>query len=107
MKRNLTIELYEFTPIEGIGEEALLRAIRKTQSRFFQKQPGFIKGQVLRSGDKWISINQWNSVIEAKKALEVFLNHSACLPFVQMISPSSERRIFLERVISYNSTLLR
>lgn len=105
MKKNLIIEVYEFDPIEGIEEEPLMRAVNKTQSRFFRKQPGFLKGEVLRTSDnKWISINYWNSLEEAQIAKDIFLNHSASLPFVQMISPSSERRVYLQRIFSYKNS---
>jgi len=102
MKRDLIIEIYEFNPIGGIEEEPLMKAINKAQSRFFRKQPGFLKGEILKTSDnKWISISYWNSPKEAQTAKDIFLNHSTSLPFVQMISPSSERRVYLERIFSY------
>lgn len=104
MIRNPIIEFYEFSPIEGISEEALLKAINKMFMRFFKKQRGFIKGEVLRIDDNWVSIAYWNDLEEAKVAAENFLNHSSRLPFIQMISPSSERRIYLKRMLSYKGS---
>ena len=100
MRKNIAIEFYEFSPIEGISDEALLRAVKKAQYSFFRKQKGFISCEILKSGKNWISISYWNDVEEARKALDEFLNHSSCLPFVQMISPSSERRLYMRRELS-------
>lgn len=100
MKKNTAIEFYEFSPIEGISDEALLKAVKKAQYSFFRKQKGFIKCEILKSDKNWISISYWNDVEEARKALDEFLNHSSCLPFVQMISPSSERRLYMHKEMS-------
>lgn len=100
MKKNTTIELYEFSPIEGISDEALLKAVKKAQYSFFRKQKGFISCEILKSGRNWISVSYWSDVEEARKALDKFLNHSSCLPFVQMICPSSERRLYMQRELS-------
>ena len=103
MKKSLVIELYEFSPIEGIDEESLLKAIQKAQSRFFRKQDGFISAELLRTQDKWINISYWNTKEEAEQAQKDFLDHSSHLPFVQMVSPISERRIYLKRIMRYKS----
>jgi len=38
MKKNTAIEFYEFSPIEGISDEALLKTVKKAQYSFFRKQ---------------------------------------------------------------------
>lgn len=81
MRSGLTVELFEFTVIEGISEESLLKAIHRAQSRFFKKQKGFIRGEVLRKSDQWIKITYWHSKEEAEKAYKEFLNHTSSLPF--------------------------
>ena len=101
MKKSLTIELYEFSQIEGIDDESLLKAIYKAQSRFFKKQEGFINGVLLKAEDKWVNISYWNSMEEAKQAHKLFLDHSSCLPFIQMISPSTEKITYLQRIMSF------
>ncbi len=103
MKRNLIIEQYEFGTIEGINDEALLKAINKAQSRFFTKQDGFLYAEVLKEGDKWIKLTYWNSRDEAMGAQKAFLDHSSCLPFVQMISPGNVKILYLERILRYKS----
>ncbi len=100
MKKNAAIEFYEFSPIEGISDGALLKAVKKAQYSFFRKQKGFIRCEILKSDKNWISISYWSDVEEARKALDEFLNHSSCLPFVQMVSPSSERRLYMHRELS-------
>lgn len=106
MKKKLTIEFYEFSPIEGISDQVLLKAVRKAQLSFFRKQKGFIRSEILRAGSNWISINYWEGVEEARVALVSFLNHSSSLPFVQMISPSSERRLYMQQEMSAKTTLI-
>ena len=96
----MAIEFYEFSPIEGISDEALLKAVKKAQYSFFRKQGGFIRCEILKSEKNWISISYWNDIQVARKALNEFLNHSSCLPFVQMVSPSSERRLYMRREMS-------
>lgn len=100
MNKKSTIEFYEFSPIEGISDEALLKAVKKAQYSFFRKQKGFISCEILKSGKNWVSISYWDDVDEARSALDKFLNHSSCLPFVQMVSPSSERRLYMHRELS-------
>lgn len=93
----MAIEFYEFKPIEGITDEALFKAVKKAQYSFFRKQDGFIGCEILKSGENWVSISYWKDVEIARKALDQFLNHSSSLPFVQMISPTSERRLYMRR----------
>lgn len=100
MRTKPAIEFYEFSPIEGITDEALLKAVKKAQYSFFRKQKGFISCEILKSDKNWISISYWSDIEEARKALDEFLNHSSCLPFVQMVSPSSERRLYMRREMS-------
>ena len=103
MKKKLTIEFYEFSPIEGISDQALLKAVKKAQSNFFRKQKGFVRSEILRAGTNWMSISYWEGVEEARTALDNFLNHSSSLPFVQMISPRSERRLYMRKEMSSKS----
>ncbi len=100
MKKKMTIEFYEFSPIEGISNEALLKAVRRAQSTFFRKQKGFIRCEIFRSDNNWISISYWNDEDEARKSLNLFLNHSSCLPFIQMVSPRTERRLYMRKEMS-------
>ena len=99
MKKKIAIEFYEFSPIDGITNEALLKAVKKAQYSFFRKQKGFINCEVLRSDKNWVSISYWDGVEEARTALDQFLNHSSSLPFIQMISPSSERRQYMHKAM--------
>lgn len=101
MRKSLVVELYEFSPIEGIDEESLLKAVYKAQSRFFKKQNGFINGELLRTQDKWINISYWNSKEEAEQAHKDFLDHSSSLPFVQMISPVTMKITYFERILRF------
>lgn len=100
MKKNQIVEVYEFNLIEGISDEALLKAVKKAETQFFRKQKGFIRCEILKSGKNWINISYWKNTKEAKEALCHFLNHTSCFPFVQMISPSSERRLYMKTVLS-------
>lgn len=104
MNKKMAVEFYEFSPIEGISNEALLKAVRKAQSTFFRKQKGFIRCEILKADKNWISISYWSDVELARKALDQFLNNSSCLPFVQMISPSSERRLYMRKEMSSKSS---
>lgn len=99
MKKKAVIELYEFTPIEGISDEALLKAVRKAQIYFFRKQKGFISCQILKSEKCWIGITFWSHEEAANTALSCFRMHPSCLPFIQMISPLTEKRLFLNKVL--------
>ena len=100
MSSKTAIEFYEFSPVEGITDKALLKAVKKAQYAFFRKQDGFIRCEILKSGKNWVSISYWKDVEIARNALNHFLNHSSSLPFVQMISPSSERRLYMRRKMS-------
>lgn len=103
MKKNLVIELYRFSLIDGITEESFLKAIHKAQTRFFKKQKGFIFSELLRSDTQWVNVSYWKSLEEAKQARIRFLEHSSCLPFVQMVSPISEKISYFDRVLRYTS----
>lgn len=103
MRKSLIIEQYEFGTIDGIAEEALLKAVNKAQARFFTKQEGFLHAEILRGNDKWVKVTYWNSIEEAKCAQKAFLDHSSSLPFIQMVSPSSERILYLERILRYRN----
>jgi len=107
MKRKLIIEQYEFGTIEGINDEVLLKAINKAQSRFFTNQDGFLYAEILKGGNKWIKLSYWNSQEEAVQAQKAFLDHSSCLPFVQMISPGNTKILYLERILRYGNIAFR
>lgn len=100
VKRNVVVELHQFHPIEGISDTALVKAIRKTETRFFRLQPGFIRCEVLFCSKCWANIRYWNSKQSALDAHQRFLESSCCLPFIQMISPVTEKRFFLSKVLS-------
>ncbi len=100
MKKNTIVEVHEFNPIQGISDEALLKAVRKAQYSFFRKQKGFIECRILKTKATWLKITYWDDISNAELANQEFLHHSSCLPFVQMISPLSERRLFMSQQFS-------
>lgn len=96
MRKKAVIELHEFTPILGITDEALLYALRKAETRFFRKQSGFIRCEILHDKEIWVALSYWNCREEACRALKDFLESSCCFPLIQMISPV-ERRLYMKR----------
>lgn len=103
VKYNVVVELHQFYPIEGISDTALIKAIRKTETRFFRFQPGFIRCEVLLCSECWANIRYWESKQTALDAHKRFLESSCCFPFIQMISPLTERKFFLSKVLSSSS----
>lgn len=96
MRKKAVVELHEFTPILGITDMALLQAIRKAETKFFRKQSGFIRCEVLHGEKIWIALSYWHCREAAGKALDNFSNSSHRFPLIQMISPV-ERRLYMRR----------
>jgi len=100
MNRNLVVEIHEFSPIEGISDDALLKALRKAEISFFRHQLGFLRCEVLHSENVWFDLAYWQNEDIAREAFERFLDHSSRFPLIQMVSPLTYRRLYLTRVLT-------
>jgi hypothetical protein len=100
MRKNAVVELHEFSPLEGISDDALLKAIRKAETRFFRRQPCFIRCEILRFDNDWISLSYWRSKEEAQQTLANFPNHPSYFPLILMIAPTTERRLYMEIILT-------
>jgi len=103
MRKKAVVELHEFTPILGITDEALLKALRKAEIHFFRKQSGFIRCEILQDKQIWIALSYWDCREEACQALADFRNSSCFFPLVQMISPV-QRRLYMKRELLTKGT---
>lgn len=82
----MIIELAPFKIIEGISETSLLEVSNALQNEFLSQQPGFIKHELLRSGEnEWLDLVHWSDYEIASKAMQMAMESPVCLRYFEMM----------------------
>lgn len=73
------LEWAPFTLRGGVSEGALLQASDALQKDFLEKQPGFVRRQLVRAGDRqYVDLVWWSSAEAASTAMAKAADSSAC-----------------------------
>ena len=84
------VELAPFFIKEGVLEKELLEASARVQTDFIEKQPGFIKRELLKKSDQeYLDIVYWQSEKAAKNAAEKAMQSEICHKFFQLMNLSN------------------
>lgn len=99
---NIFVEIVEFKLFEGTEEDEFLKASEVVTKDFLEKQPGYIKRELLKSErDEWMDIVHWESFEDAQNASAEFLENDDCLKFAQLIDEEQMKIMHLEQVMVY------
>lgn len=84
------VELAPFLIKEGVLEKDLLEASARVQADFIEKQPGFIKRELLKKSDQeYLDIVYWQSEELAKNAAEKAMQSEICHKFFLLMDLSN------------------
>ena len=97
-----TIEWAAFQLKKEMSEQTLLQASRELQQNFLQKQPGFIRRELLKKSEgSYVDILWWKTRKYAEQAGDQVMQHPACLGYFQLmnvdlLNPSEAPAHFLQ-----------
>lgn len=84
--RNQIIEFAPFTLAEGVDESALVAASDALQEEFLSRQKGFIKRDLVRTGERqWADVAYWDSRESVETAMQIAMSNPAALRYFQLM----------------------
>jgi heme-degrading monooxygenase HmoA len=82
----MVIELAPFKVAAATSEASLLEASNALQLEFLAQQPGFVKRELLRSGENdWLDIVYWRDHDSAHQAMQKAMENPACHRYFQLM----------------------
>lgn len=85
-KQAFIVELAPFTLQDGVSEAMLLEASHAVQKEFVEKQPGFIKRELIRKSEKeYMDLAHWVGKEHAKKTAQRAFENPVCLKFFSLM----------------------
>ena len=83
---NRIIEFAPFKLVEGVDESTLLAASDALQAEFLSQQKGFIKRDLVKSGDgRWADIAYWEDKKSVEQAMQNAPTNPAALRYFQLM----------------------
>lgn len=98
--KNLIAEISEFKLVSDVSDEEFLKEVEAAEATFFAQQGGYIGGELLKDkgNDRWVKVNNWNSMEDVRKAAKVMLNSPVAQSLFKKIDSSSHLCDFYEKV---------
>lgn len=88
----MIIELAPFKITAGTSEKSLLEASTALQREFLAQQSGFVKRELLRSGEnEWLDIVYWRDHDSAHQAMQRAMESPACHRYFQLMVSEDHR----------------
>ncbi|HMV80168.1 MAG TPA: hypothetical protein PK453_08985 [Leptospiraceae bacterium] len=86
------IEWASFELAENTTEAQLLAASDDLQRNFLDKQPGFLKRELLFLSDrKWVDLVHWENGDCSEKAMDSAMQSEACLKYFHLMVPADQQ----------------
>ena len=101
------IEWAPFRLAAGADESALLAASEAIQRDFLQRQPGFVRRELLRGADgQWADLVVWRDRASAAAALRAVESSATCQAYFRLMQNATEPGadhgvLLLDRVRAY------
>lgn len=80
------IEWASFRLADGRSEADLIAASDTFQEAFLQRQPGFLRRELLRTPDGYADLVHWRSEAEADAVMKVAMESPACLAYFAVMA---------------------
>ena len=85
------IEWAHFRLADGAEESALLAASEALQRDFLQRQPGFVRRELLRGADgRWADFVVWRDEASAAAALRAVESSAACHAYFRLMQAPAD-----------------
>lgn len=82
----MIVELAPFKVASGVTREAVLEASALLQKDFLMLQPGFIKRELLQSGEsEWLDLVYWRDHDSAQQAMRKAMESPVCHQYFQVM----------------------
>ena len=86
MSKNQVIEWASFRLAEGMNEATFLAASDAMQTGFLGKQKGFVKRELVKTGDgQWADVVYWASRADAESAMPNAMKNTAALKYFELL----------------------
>jgi len=103
MDKKIVVEIAQYKLIDGVNETTFLQDSKDAQKEFLDKQPGYIKRQLLKSDSgKWTEIVYWESMSDARKAEKEVAKNIPNVPMFQKMDPKTLKISFIEQMQSFD-----
>jgi hypothetical protein len=87
----VVVEWAPFRLATGVTEAALLDAADTLQREFLERQPGFVRRELLHGADgQWADLVVWQDESSAANAMQASTTSSACATFFPMLVLTTE-----------------
>jgi hypothetical protein len=85
------LEYAPFTLKPGADEAALLRLSKHLQDDFLAKQPGFVRRELVKSGERdYIDLVWWTSMKAATSAMESVAKSATCAAYFSLMGANHD-----------------
>lgn len=91
------LEIAEYTLAPDVSEAAFL-ATRPGLEGWLRRQPGFQSLRLLREGDRWMDVCEWQDMASAKAASAALMEEPAMESFMAALDPATVSMRHLEVV---------
>jgi hypothetical protein len=82
-------QVLEWAPFNlkpGVGEAALLQSSKDLQDEFLAKQPGFVRRELVKNGEReYVDLVWWSSMKAAMTAMEVVAKSPVCAKYFSLM----------------------
>ncbi|MEW6681905.1 MAG: hypothetical protein AB1451_03150 [Nitrospirota bacterium] len=105
--RGQVVEWAPFELADGASEADLLKASAALQSDFLDRQPGFVRRELLKGKDgKWVDLVYWSNREAAERAVQEAAASPACHRYFQLMREADHADpgagvVHLERAMTY------
>lgn len=100
------VEWAPFTLAPGATEAQLLDAAREIQSGFLERQPGFLRRELLRGKDGgFVDILHWRDQASVDAAMQTAMTNPACAAYFACMATTDAPAggmLFFERVVAFS-----
>lgn len=82
-------QVLEYAPFKlkpGVDEAALLQSSQALQDEFLAKQPGFVRRELVKNGERdYVDLVWWTSMKAAMTAMEVVAKSTVCAKYFSLM----------------------
>jgi len=84
---NLTVEWAPFKVSKQVSDQQLFDAANALENDFLNKQPGYLRRELLKGEDNnWVDLVYWSSPEQAQAASQSFMESTACQQYFALMT---------------------
>ena len=88
---NLTVEWAPFKVSKQVSDQQLFDAANALENDFLNKQPGYLRRELLKGEDNnWVDLVYWSSPEQAQAASQSFMESTACQQYFALMTDTDD-----------------